>query len=160
MEEVALGRWWPLALIGGTTRWTFTHPSPADFQHNKHEVIVLEESVKSNDVGMVEALVNGDLGSHFLPLVLLQDQGLGHNLSGEGLLRLQVCDFVAFGEATFPEESSPGISSHGTWIHQNIWDFLQRSRFGVHMCRRVRRLRNGCAHFRLKHSLSGLIKTD
>lgn len=138
----------------------FTHPSPADFQDNKNEVIVFEKSVKSNDVRMVEALVNGDLGSHFLPLVLLQDQGLWHNLSGESLLRLQVCDFVAFGETTFPEESSPGIPSHGPWIHQNIWDFFERSRFGVDMCRRVRRLCNGCTHFRLKHSSSGLIKTD
>lgn len=141
-------------------RGKITHSPSADFQDNKNEVIVFEKSVKPNDVGMVEALVNGDLGSHFLPLVLLQDQGLWHNLSGESLLGLQVCDFVAFREATFPEESSPGIFSLGARIHQNIWDFFERSRFGVDMCRRVRRLRNGCTHFRLKHNSTGLIKTD
>lgn len=125
-----------------------THPSPADFQDNKNEVVVFEKSVKADDVRMFEALVNGDFGSHFLPLVLLQNQGFRHNLAGESLLRLQVCDFVAFGETTFPEESSPSISSHGAWIYQDIWDFFQRSRFGVDMCRRIRRLRNPCTHFR------------
>lgn len=91
----------------------YTHPSPADFQDNKNEVVVFEKPVKPDDVRMVETLVNGDFRGHLLPLVLLQDQGLGHDFSGENLLRLQICDFVAFGETTFPEESSPGIFFHG-----------------------------------------------
>lgn len=128
------------------------HPSPADLQDDKNEVVVFEKAVKAHDVGMVETFVNGDFGSHFLPLVLLQDQGLWHNLPGERLLRLQVGDFVAFGETTFPQEPSPCVSSHGAWIYQNIWDFFERSRFWVDMCRRVRRLRNACTHFRLKHN--------
>lgn len=104
-----------------------THPSPADFQDDKDEVVVLEEAVKPDDVGVVETLVNGYFRGHLLPLVLLQDQRLGHDFSGEDLLRFEVCDLVAFGEATFPEESSPGVSSHGAWVNQDVWDFFQRS---------------------------------
>lgn len=134
------------------------HPSPADLQDDKNEVVVFEKAVKPHDVGMVETFVNGDFGCHLLPLVLLQDQGLWHNLPGERLLRLQVGDFVAFGETTFSQEPSPCVSSHGAWIYQNVWDFFERSRFGVDMCRRVRRLRIARTHFRLKHH-SALIET-
>lgn len=134
------------------------HPSPADLQDDKNEVVVFEKAVKPHDVGMVETFVNGDFGSHLLPLVLLQDQRLWHNLPGKRLLRLQVGDFVAFSETTFPQEPSPCVSSHGAWIYQNVWDFFERSRFRVDMCRRVRRLRNACTHFRLKRH-SALIET-
>lgn len=103
--------------------------------------------MKADDVVMVEAPVDGDLGGHLLPLVLLQDQRLGDDFPGENLLRLQIRDFVAFGEAAFAEELAPRISLGGPTVDQNVGDFFERSRFGVDMCRRVCRLRDGCAHF-------------
>ena len=131
---------------------TDTHPSPADLQHHEHEVLVLEEALEAHDVRVVEALVNGDLRRHLLPLVLLQDQGLGHDLPGEDLLGLHVRDFVAFGEAPFAEEASPRVPPHGARVHQDIGDFFERSRFRVDVRRRVRRLRYACAHFGLNFS--------
>lgn len=122
------------------------HPSPADLQHHKDEVLVLKEAVEAHDVSMVEALVNGDFRAHLLPLVLLQDQRLGHYFTSEDLLGLHVCDFVAFGEAAFAEEAAPRISPQGAGIHQNIWDFFKRSRLWVDVSGRVRRLSDTSTH--------------
>lgn len=128
-------------------RGSGTHPPPADLQHDEHKVVVLEEAVKADDVVVVQGLVDGDLGRHLLALVLLQDQRLGHDLAGEHLLGLQVCDLVALGEAALPEEPAPGVSPGAPGVDQDVGDLLQRSRLGVDMCRRVRRLGYGRAHF-------------
>ncbi|TNN43655.1 hypothetical protein EYF80_046155 [Liparis tanakae] len=105
--------------------------TPLSSWHDEDEVVVFEKALETDDVGVVQALVNGDLGGHLLPLVLLQDQRLGHDFPGENLVRLSVRDFVALGETTFAEEPSPRVPFHGARVHQNIRDFFERSRFGV-----------------------------
>lgn len=105
--------------------------------------------METDDVRVVEALMDGDFRGHLLPLVLLQDQRLRDDFSGKNLLGVHICDFVALRKATFPQKPSSCVSFHGAGVHQNIWDFLQRSRFGIDE-RRVRRLRNTCTHFGFK----------
>ena len=120
-----------------------TYPSPAEFQHNEYEVFILEEASESDDVGVIQTLVNGDFRGHLLPLVWFHDHRLGDNFASKNFIRLHICDLVAFRKTSFSKKATTGIFFLRPRIYEDIGDFFQRRRYWIHM---GRRLRSRCTH--------------
>ena len=74
--------------------------SPTKLQDNVNEVAVLEVAVELDDESMAQSFVQSDLLRHFVPLVLLHQERLGHDLAGQDLARARVLQLVTFGETT------------------------------------------------------------
>lgn len=65
---------------------SLSYPLAAQFQNNIDVVMVVEESVKADNVLVIQALMNGDLLSHFVPLIALRYYRLWNDLAGVNLV--------------------------------------------------------------------------
>jgi len=77
-----------------------TYSSLAEFQNNVNVSIILKKSVESNDVLVIETLVNVNFLNDFFPGVVLQEQLFRDHFSRKHFVRLHVRYLVAFCEST------------------------------------------------------------
>ena len=80
------------------------YPSLAQFQNYIHKVIVLKKAVKANNVFMFETPVNGNLLSHFILLVGLDEKLFGDNLPSPDVSSVNIGELIAFSEATLSKK--------------------------------------------------------
>ena len=73
-----------------------TYPSSAQFKNNINIVLIFKKAMKSHNMNMVQAFVNGDFLAHFLLLMRLQKQTFGNNFACIDNFCGWICQFVAF----------------------------------------------------------------
>jgi len=81
----------------------------AQFQQDINVLVIFEDVLESDNVLMIETLVNFNFRNKFLPCSVLRESLLWDDFSSNNLLCLQVCDFVAFSETTLTEHLTADI---------------------------------------------------
>jgi hypothetical protein len=77
-----------------------THPFLAQFQHDVDIIVIIKETMESNNISMVQRLMDLNFLGHFGLLIMLHHQFLGYNFSGISLVRGNIDYFVAFCKST------------------------------------------------------------
>lgn len=77
----------------------------AELKHDVNIELIVEETVKADNIYMIERFVNLNFLRHLLLLIVLHHQLLRHNLAGVGLVCRDIDDFVALRKAS--------LDSHG-----------------------------------------------
>lgn len=85
-------------------------------------VRIIKEAMKTNYVSMIQTLMNCDFLRHFLPLVGFCHQRLWHDLSGEHMMRLRLCDLVTFCKSTLQNDRD---KNNGTRIRTYLIETLK-----------------------------------
>lgn len=74
--------------------------SSAQLQDNVDKIGVFEKSKQFNDILMTECLVERNFLSHFLPLMLFNQQGFGHDFTSGDFIVIEIAQFIAFSKTT------------------------------------------------------------
>lgn len=79
-------------------------PALAQLQHDIHIERIIEEAMEADDVLMLQRLVNLDLLSHFLLLIVLHHQLFRDDLAGKHVVCQNINNLVALRKATLKSE--------------------------------------------------------